>query len=72
MKLLTVKDVAAIIQAKPSTIYAWAEQGSIPCFKLNGLLRFAEDEIKAWIRSCKSQSVSYNYLADRRPGKEGK
>ena len=50
MKLLNVKDVATIIQAKPSTIYAWAEQGTIPCFKLNGLLRFDLVEIEEWIK----------------------
>ncbi len=73
MKLLTVKDIAEIIKAKPSTIYAWAEQGVIPCFKLNGLLRFSEGEVLEWIKShCKKPVGSYNTHAGRRPGKEGR
>jgi len=72
MKLLTVKEVAEIIRAKPSTVYQWAETGVIPCFKLNGCLRFSEDDILAWIKNCKKESyLEYNNLADRRPRKGG-
>jgi excisionase family DNA binding protein len=73
MKLLTVKEVAEIIKAKPSTIYSWAEQGVIPCLKINGLLRFDEDKIISWLRdSCKKQIECYNYrTSDRRPRKGG-
>ena len=56
-KLLTVKDVAQILQASPSTIYSWAEQGLIPSFKLNGLLRFDEDEIYSWVKSSRNESA---------------
>ena len=44
-KLLTVKEVSEMLCAKPATVYAWAEQGMIPHLKLNGLLRFLEDDI---------------------------
>jgi len=33
MKLLTVKQVAEMLQAKPSTVYGWAEQRSSPLSK---------------------------------------
>jgi len=70
MKLLTVKQVADLINAKPSTIYAWAEQGIIPNFKLNGLLRFSEADIFAWIINCKKTPVeSYNKITSRSPRK---
>jgi len=70
MKLLTVKEVSEIISAKPSTIYAWAEQGLIPCFKLNGLLRFSETDLLTWIKSNQKRTVeAYNTLTGRRPGK---
>jgi len=69
MKLLTVKDIASILNAKPSTIYAWAEQGLMPSFKLNGLLRFDESEFRQWLESCKKQS--YTCDAGRRPRKGG-
>lgn len=72
MRLLTVKDVSEMIQAKPATIYQWAETGVIPCFKINGLLRFSEDDILTWIKNCKKEScLGYNPLADRRPRKGG-
>ncbi len=70
MKLLTVKEVSEILRVKTSTIYQWAETEEIPCFKLNGCLRFSEDEILAWIKDCKKKSyLAYNTLADRRPRK---
>ena len=72
MKLLTVNDVAAILNAKPSTIYSWAEQGIIPCVKINGLLRFSEKEVMAWIVDCQKKSEEeYNILAGRWPRKGG-
>lgn len=68
MKLLSVKEICALIQAKPSTIYQWAELGQIPCFKINGLLRFEEKEILDWL---KDQKKVYNTgRAGRGPGKE--
>jgi len=60
MKILTCKQVAEMLQAKPSTIYAWAEQSIIPYFKVNGLLRFDEAEIMQWISSCKERGSWYN------------
>jgi excisionase family DNA binding protein len=72
MKLLTVKEVSEILKAKPSTIYLWAEQGIIPCYKLNGLLRFDETEVIQWIKSCKNNPTGqYNIPAGRRPRKGG-
>lgn len=73
MKILTVKQVAELIQAKQSTVYAWAEQGIIPFFKLNGLLRFSEEKILSWIQSCQtSPQKCYKNSSDRGPRKEGK
>ena len=70
MKLLTVKEVSEIINAKPSTIYAWAESGTLPCYKIGGLLRFSEDDIMASIKSSKKDPLQqYNMTADERPKK---
>ncbi len=72
LSILTVKEVAELIKAKPSTVYSWAEQGVIPCFKLNGLLRFDEGEISDWINGCKNSGERhYNIATDRRPRKGG-
>lgn len=70
MKLLTVRQVADLINAKPSTIYAWAEQGIIPHCKLNGLLRFDESDLRGWIISKKEERV-YNTAVGRKPRKGG-
>jgi excisionase family DNA binding protein len=73
MKILTCKQVAEILQAKPSTVYAWAEQSLIPCFKINGLLRFDETEIMQWIKNCKEKGSWYNSpIQTRSPKKGGK
>ena len=73
MKLLTVKEVSEIISAKRTTVYEWAEMGKIPCLKINGLLRFLEEDVLAWIKDCKLDSDQYyNGPAGRRPGKEGR
>lgn len=62
MNILTVKDVSKLLKIKTSTVYAWAEQGRIPCRKMNGSLRFLEHEIMAWMDSCKRSSEGYNNL----------
>ncbi len=33
-KLLTVKEVADMLNVKPKTVYQWAELGQIPCIRL--------------------------------------
>jgi hypothetical protein len=38
--LFTVKDLSLKWQVPPSTIYAWAKQGKIPCIRLNSIVRF--------------------------------
>jgi excisionase family DNA binding protein len=49
--LLTVKDLSAWLNMKPSTLYLWAAQRKIPCVKMHGLIRFDPDAIAAWLRS---------------------
>jgi len=57
--LLTVKALSQRLQIKPSTLYAWASHGKIPCRKIHGLVRFDFSEINHWLASFSpSQSVS--------------
>ena len=49
--LLTIKDLAAQLRIKSSTLYAWAAQGKIPYLRIHGLIRFDRDVITAWLRS---------------------
>ena len=53
--LLTIKEVAPCLQIKPSTLYAWAAQGRIPCLKIHGLVRFQKDEIDQWLERFREQ-----------------
>jgi excisionase family DNA binding protein len=53
--LLTVKQVCAWLNMKPSTLYLWASQGRIPCQKIHGLLRFEPDAIQRWLDSFKAE-----------------
>lgn len=52
MTLLTVKDVAIRLHVKEKTIYAWVSQGKIPAVKINGVIRFDDKEIEAWLQKC--------------------
>jgi excisionase family DNA binding protein len=72
VKMLTCKEVAQLLQVKLGTVYAWAEQGLIPSLKLNGLLRFEEGEVIAWIQGCKRQGQCYNGTIQVRGPKGGK
>ncbi len=52
MKILTVKQVSDFLQLKPMTLYRWVKEGRIPCFKINGSVRFDEADIVKWVRGC--------------------
>ncbi len=72
MKILTCRQVAEMLQAKPSTIYAWAEQGRIPSIKVNGLLRFIEAEILDWLRTYTNLTIPcYNRGIQARSSRKG-
>jgi excisionase family DNA binding protein len=70
--ILTTKQVAELLQVRPSTVYAWAEQGIIPCVKLNGSLRYVGDDILQCIKDCKRPQLSYNENIQARVRKGGK
>lgn len=46
--LLTVKELSQQPQIKPSTPYAWAKQGNIPCCTPNGLIRLIAAGADRW------------------------
>lgn len=62
-EMLTVKDVAGLLRAQPSSVYAWAKEGKIPAFKINGLLRFDLLEVREWIGKSRMQPVDTDKLA---------
>jgi len=72
MKILTVKELAEIINVKVKTLYQWAELGQIPCIKMHGALRFDLDDIKEWMKSCKKEPMSsYNPITQARGPRKG-
>ncbi len=46
--MLTVKEVSAWLNIKPSTLYLWVSQNKIPCRRIHGLVRFEPEAIEAW------------------------
>lgn len=72
MQILTVKEVSEMLKIKPSTVYAWAEQGIMPCIKINGTLRFDENDILTWLKRSKKEPHScYNPLTQARVPRKG-
>ena len=49
--MLTTKELSAWLNIKPSTLYLWASQKKIPCWRIHGLIRFDPDAIQAWLNS---------------------
>ncbi len=50
-KLLTIDQLAEVLQIKKATIYSWTFSKKIPHLKIGGALRFREREIVKWIDS---------------------
>lgn len=49
MKVLIVKEVAALLQVSQQTVYRLANAGAIPAFRVAGAWRFDADAIRAWV-----------------------
>jgi excisionase family DNA binding protein len=47
-RLLTVKEVAAMLNVKPRTIHEWIAQGKIPVRRAGAEPRFKREEILEW------------------------
>ena len=52
----SIKDLSDYLNIKPSTLYAWAAQGKIPCLKIHGLIRFDREEIACWLEGFRSHT----------------
>ena len=51
--LLTVKQVSKYLQLDEYTIYRMAKKGEIPAFKIGKRWRFAEEDLKEWLKTKK-------------------
>ena len=54
--MLTVKELSAWLNIKPSTLYLWVSQNKIPCRRIHGLVRFEPEAIQAWLKGFSSTS----------------
>jgi len=44
-RLMDIKEVADFLQVKESTIYTWAQEGTLPAFRVGRLWRFVRTPI---------------------------
>jgi excisionase family DNA binding protein len=57
-RLLTVADVAEILNVPVSTVHHWAVRGEgPPSFKVGKHRRFDADEVKAWLELAKGPAA---------------
>ena len=59
-RLMDIKEVADYLHLKESTIYTWAQEGTLPAFRVGRLWRFRRSDLDAWLeanRNVKSQVV---------------
>jgi excisionase family DNA binding protein len=48
-EVLTIKEVAALLKLAEKTVYAMAQIGEIPAFKIRGQWRIKRTEFDQWI-----------------------
>ncbi len=48
-EVLTIKEVAALLELAGKTVYAMAQAGQIPAFKIRGQRRIKRTELGQWI-----------------------
>jgi predicted DNA-binding transcriptional regulator AlpA len=49
-RLLTAKELGAILAVSPKTLYSYVSRGMIPYFKIESCVRFRGVEIAEWLR----------------------
>ena len=49
-KLITVPELAQVLQVKSSTIYTWIRQGKFPHIKAGRLIRFSPEQVDDFLR----------------------
>ena len=57
-QLMSIRDVAEFLQLNQTTIYAWAQQGMLPGYKLGRTWRFRPSEIEAWLEKRRNAEVA--------------
>jgi len=56
--LLTVKEVSAMLNVSPMTVYYWKYSGILPFHKLGGRIRFDKNDIMKFLYDGKRNCVN--------------
>ena len=62
---LTIIEISAYLNLKPSTIYAMVAEKRIPHFKVGRLVRFKKAEIDLWMEANKREVVDVSKTASK-------
>jgi excisionase family DNA binding protein len=49
--LISPEELAAALKIARVTVYQWVRRGAIPHLKIEGVVRFAPEEIDPWLKS---------------------
>jgi len=60
-KFRTVKEVALWLRVSTAKIYELVEQRKIPCFRIDGTIRFRESELKEWLERKRLGDLSQEF-----------
>jgi len=71
VRIMTVKDVAAILKLKEATVCTLASEGKLPGFKLGKSWRFDMDEVERWIAGMPRHAMMRYRTVSETAGKEG-
>lgn len=52
-RFMTASEVARLLNTSKGTVYLWVNHKKIPYLKINGSVRFREDEIHRWLNDGK-------------------
>jgi excisionase family DNA binding protein len=61
-KLYSIRELSQIWSIPKQTLYRWASENSLPCYKINGyLIRFKENDVKDWIERFRKEEKRAEY-----------
>jgi excisionase family DNA binding protein len=71
VRIVTVRDVATLLQLKESTVCSLAAEGKMPAFKLGKSWRFSMEEVERWIAEMPRSGKGRRESESDGLGKEG-
>jgi excisionase family DNA binding protein len=57
-QFMSIRDVADYLKLNQTTIYAWAQQGMLPGYKLGRTWRFRPSEIEEWLEERRNEGAT--------------